>query len=173
MKVERHESQSSMKGQYFSFDALISSAIFILALISLLATWQSLRTSLEHQSSPTALEALRIGETLLGPGSSTSSTSVVDCSEMDVPGIAVSWDDRRVDSSKLDSCALLDADTLKSKLATSYSIDVRIDGEHKLGDDITKAGSVSEIGRARKIIVLYDSTTRSEQIVPMDIYIYK
>ena len=39
------------KGQYFSFDAIVASVIFVLALVALLSYWHSVRSYLEHENS--------------------------------------------------------------------------------------------------------------------------
>lgn len=57
----------TFKGQYFSFDAIIASVIFILALVSLLSYWNSARTTLDFQNGDLTNEALRISEIALEP----------------------------------------------------------------------------------------------------------
>ncbi len=57
----------TLKGQYFSFDAIIASVIFILALVSLLSYWNSARTTLDFQNGDLTNEALRISEIALDP----------------------------------------------------------------------------------------------------------
>lgn len=62
-------SMSDMKkGQYFSFDAIVASVIFILAITLLSGHWYSLRAQIDDRSDYLYSEAFRISDTLLGPG---------------------------------------------------------------------------------------------------------
>lgn len=165
-----------MRGQYFSFDAIVGSVIFILALVSLLSAWQSLRTTLEHQSNPLGFEAMRIGETLLGPGSPDD----VPCRDMDIAGVAMSWEDRRISAKKLKSCTMLTEEEMRGKLSTSYGLSIIIrDTKDKnswmVGGNISKVDTslVEDIARVRKIATVYDETLDQEEIVTLDIYIYR
>ncbi len=58
----------SKKGQYFSFDAIVSVVIFVMAITILLSHWYSLKTKMNEQTTYLQDEALRISEILLGPG---------------------------------------------------------------------------------------------------------
>ena len=159
-----------MRGQYFSFDAIVASVIFILALVTLLSTWHSLRTGLEHQSSPLGFEALRIGEALLTPGSPVTT----DCAEMTSLGLAISWSDRRLDDEKLASCATLSAGELKGKLGTAYDISIFLNGEHVLGENVDNLRPIlTEITRVRKVVSLYNSTEERAGLAYLDIYVYR
>lgn len=52
------------KGQYFSFDAIIASVIFILLLVSLLSYWNAIRSNLGVEEIELYEEAIRISDVL-------------------------------------------------------------------------------------------------------------
>lgn len=58
-----------MKGQYFSFDAIIASVIMVVAITSLTAYWFGVQSVVESKSSPMYADALRVAESLVSPGS--------------------------------------------------------------------------------------------------------
>ncbi len=162
-----------MKGQYFSFDAIIASVIFILALVTLLSAWQSLRTSLEHQSNALTFEALRIGEQLLIPGSPASA----DCTGMNSIGLAFSWHDRRLNNATLSDCvssSLTDSE-LSGRLGTPYGVSIYLNDVHKLGPDIraTSPPGLKEIAHVQKVVSLYDPVSLKADDANLDIYVYR
>lgn len=57
-----------MKGQYFSFDAIVATVIVVLAITTLSAYWFSVQSVVEAKSSHLYASALRIGDILLSPG---------------------------------------------------------------------------------------------------------
>jgi hypothetical protein len=59
----------SMKGQYFSFDAIIATVIMVLAFSSLIAYWYGAQSVVESRVYGRLSDAERIAETLLSPGS--------------------------------------------------------------------------------------------------------
>lgn len=58
-----------MKGQYFSFDAVIAAVIMVLAFTTLLSYWFSLQYVVESRTLSLRTEAARIAESLLSQGS--------------------------------------------------------------------------------------------------------
>ncbi len=52
-----------MKGQYFSFDAIIASVIFVMALVALLSYWHSVKSYLDSQNDEISKEAIQIPTT--------------------------------------------------------------------------------------------------------------
>ena len=54
------------RGQFFSYDAIIAGAIFLLSLALLMSYWQGTERQMETDSSQ---EAVRLAGTLLTPGS--------------------------------------------------------------------------------------------------------
>ncbi len=61
-------SSTSRKGQYFSFDAIIASVIFILAISLLSAHWYALRAQIDSSSDYVGADAMRVSDLLLGVG---------------------------------------------------------------------------------------------------------
>jgi len=109
-----------MKGQYFSFDAIIGAVIFVLALVALLSYWHSVRSFLDYQNDPLTKEALRISNNLFLPPS-PSGTCV-----MNRFGLAMGIDDRRINGKILD--CTMNEDTLKKALGTNYNMTIVIAG---------------------------------------------
>ncbi len=58
-----------MKGQYFSFDAIIATVIMVLAFSSLISYWYGAQAVVEDRVGSRLADANRIAETLLSPGS--------------------------------------------------------------------------------------------------------
>jgi len=58
-----------MKGQYFSFDAIIATVIMVLAFSTLVAYWFGAQTVVEARVYSRLADANRIAESLLSPGS--------------------------------------------------------------------------------------------------------
>ena len=59
----------NMKGQYFSFDAIIATVIMVLAFSSLVAYWYGAQAVVESRTYSRLADANRIAESLLSPGS--------------------------------------------------------------------------------------------------------
>ncbi len=57
-----------MKGQYFSFDAVIATVIMVLAFSSLVAYWYGAQSVVESRTYSRLADAGRIAESLLSPG---------------------------------------------------------------------------------------------------------
>ena len=96
-----------MKGQYFSFDAIIGASIFILTLVAIFSYWYGVSNSIEQQQSTLAKEAIRIADILYSPS--------------EIPyGLTVNWSDKHILHSKVESlCELTEppATTLGSEYA--------------------------------------------------------
>jgi len=58
----------SMKGQYFSFDAIIATVIMVLATTSLVAYWFGVEAVVEARNNSLHDDAMRIAESLVTPG---------------------------------------------------------------------------------------------------------
>ena len=108
-----------MKGQYFSFDAIIASVIFVLALVALLSYWHSVRSFLDYQNDPMSKEAIRVSNLLFTPITYSAAPA---CLNVDRLGFAVSWTDRRINYSWVDCAEGHNADVtwLNEKLGTPY-----------------------------------------------------
>ena len=110
-----------MKGQYFSFDAIIGSVIFILALVALLSYWHSVRSFLDYQNDPLSSEVTRVSNLLFVPPPTT------DCASMKQFGLAVSFDDPRVNSSIITCINDTKNETwLQTALATPYNVSIEV-----------------------------------------------
>ena len=57
-----------MKGQYFSFDAIIAAAIFILAVALLLNYWYGVRAVTQSQTRHLGTQAIAMSDTILSDG---------------------------------------------------------------------------------------------------------
>lgn len=58
----------AVKGQYFSFDAVVATVIMVIATTSLVAYWFGAQSVVESRSNPMQADAMRIAESLLSPG---------------------------------------------------------------------------------------------------------
>lgn len=168
-----------MKGQYFSFDAIVASVIFVLALVALLSYWHSVKSFLDYQNDPISKEAIRISNLLFTPSSPSS-----DCDSLERFGMALSWSDRRVNSSIIE-CAvqktnnLVDPnagpDWLHTKLGTQYltSIDItNVTGGPAISIGNTAPANVLHIVKIRRLatVLAEDGTT---YLVNIDLSLYK
>ncbi len=180
------------KGQYFSFDAIIATVIFILALLALLSYWQSLRTSLDVQSGDLTKEAIRISDALLTPGYLPSGQNPADCAAMAQLGFAVSWEDRRLDRDKIECAISLAPEDVRSKLATPYFMTAEVTLQEtdplsreavvlRVGENIQSINRNNRnIARVRRVITVikpavsgaYDEIDR-EQLAVMDVFVYQ
>jgi len=110
-----------VKGQYFSFDAIIGSVIFVLALIALLSYWHSVRSFLDYQNDPLSSEVTRVSNLLFVPPPPS------DCVHLTKFGLAVSFDDPRVNSSII-KCIndTKDEKWLQGALGTPYNVSIEV-----------------------------------------------
>lgn len=169
----------SYKGQYFSFDAIVASVIFLLAVVALLSYWYSIKTYLDFQSEDLSKEAIRVSNVLFSPPSPSN-----NCADVDRLGLSISFDDRRVDASMLD-CAISrshrESTWLKSSLAISplYGVFVRVTpisdeasiSPFVIGDEAT--GSEKEVVKLRRTATIYNSTSRVSYLATFDVFVYK
>lgn len=158
------------KGQYFSFDAIVASVIFILALVSLLSYWHSLRTALDSQTNDLAREALRISDMLLTPGHPEGAR----CNAMDQLGLSMGWQDRRVNKTKFDCAGTLDEVQLRNKLHTPFNISIIVDEAPAaaIGDDIRTIGNPKQVAKVRRVVAILNESGQ-ETIAAFDIYLYQ
>jgi hypothetical protein len=163
-----------MKGQYFSFDAIIASVIFLMAIVLLLSYWHSIKTFLDYQTSDVMRESMRIASLLFVPPDGSLS-----CTGVNELGFALSWDDRRVDQSAIDvasGCAAAESEWLKLRLSTPHEVYIKVnylDGTSPvdIGEepDPDSVGEVANMRRAAAV-VQSDGTTK---LATFDIYIYR
>ncbi len=64
----RRITQLAMKGQYFSFDAIVATVIMAIAITTLVAYWFGAQSVIDSRSNPMQSDAMRIAESLLSPG---------------------------------------------------------------------------------------------------------
>ncbi len=107
-----------MKAQYFSFDAIMASVIFILTLTILFSYWYSTRSSLEIGQEELSTEAFRIAENLYSPYPQ---------------GLANSWTDRHmnitaiehfIENTEANNDGESSFDTSKPYLSSSFHINI-------------------------------------------------
>lgn len=163
------------KGQYFSFDAIISSVIFLLTLIMLLSYWHSVRTYLDYQANDLSKEASRLSTLLFTPPTGT------DCKNLQRLGLVNSWSDKRLNVTLLDCVKGMDAGALKTKLGASYNVSIVIDDTHTtaskkdyvLGTDPDKfPTNLKEVAKFRRIGTL-SNKSGEEHIATIDLYVYR
>jgi hypothetical protein len=141
-----------MKGQYFSFDAIIAAVIFVMALVALLSYWHSVKSYLDYQADPLSREAVRISNLLFTPPSPSP-----DCTAMSRFGFSLAWDDRRINSSILDCASLMTGVSptwLKQRLGTPYEVSIIVSD---LSSDIPATvavigGSADDVKNAEEVV---------------------
>ncbi len=99
-----------MKGQYFSFDAIVGASIFILTLVAILSYWYGVSNSIEQQQTVYSKEAIRIADVLYSPSSIPS-------------GLTVNWTDKHILLSKVKT--LCSATNAKEVLGSEYGVAVQ------------------------------------------------
>lgn len=159
----------SKKGQYFSFDAIIATVIFIMAIVLLLSYWHSVKLFLDYQTSDVSKETMRIASLLFIPAFPEGA----DCSGIENIGFANTWEDKRIRNDLLE-CARSDSSWLNGKIGSPYNISIRVtnvnDGSfYYIGDTIpAEASEVSNMRRAATI--LYDDGNTSLAIFDISVY---
>lgn len=169
-----------MKGQYFSFDAIIASVIFVLALVALLSYWHSVKSFLDYQNDPLSKEAIRVSNLLLSP-STPDFNSPAACDKITSLGFAMSWSDRRINTSILDCASKQDEGWIMGKLGTQYKVYLKFSSasdpttlKFTAGvDPKTQSVPVSEQVNLRRVVTLVDSKTAKTELASMDLVFYK
>jgi len=171
------------KGQYFSFDAIIASVIFMIAVVMLLSYWHSVKTFLEYQSGDMSREAMRIAAMLLSPPSPSYALGN-NCGNMQSIGLVNSFVDKTINESTLEclrSQQQVNSNFLKSKFATPYNVAINVTKVAKAGSskpDYYTIGTIdtskpsSEIVKIRRIATLVDDSGKTS-IATIDVYLYK
>ncbi len=161
-----------MKGQYFSFDAIIAAVIFMMAIVMLLGYWHSVKSFLEYQSGAVSREAMRVASALFIPAFPEGA----DCDRMVNIGFSISWNDRRVNETLI-NCAsartLSEPSWLKEKFSSPYNISMKFsyDGSDTWigGEDPTSESEVVKMRRAATIV----KETGETALATVDIYLYR
>lgn len=113
-----------LKGQYFSFDAIVGGTIFILTAIALFSYWNGINSSFDQSHDMLSREAFRISETVLTPVS---------------PGLSVGWADAHINYSRIGSghgCQWMRSP--QEAFGSGYPVSIHF-------YEISKAGSVSHV----------------------------
>jgi len=158
-----------MKGQYFSFDAIIAAVIFMMAIVMLLGYWHSVKSFLEYQSGAVSREAMRVASALFVPAFPEGS----DCSRMVNLGFSISWNDRRVNESIISCSAAQPSNWLKEKFSSPYNVSMKFNYD---GSDtwIGEADpeSDSEVVKMRRAATIVKETGETA-LATVDIYLYR
>ena len=159
-----------MKGQYFSFDAIIGAVIFVLALVALLSYWHSVRSFLDYQNDPLTKEAIRISNNLFTPPSPS-----IACGTMSRFGLAMSIDDRRINSKVLDCAKSQNGEWLQKALGTAYLVGIKVSGTTGSPDisigTFTTANAVSNKVNIRRLATVYNPDDKSTYLATVDLTI--
>lgn len=160
-----------MKGQYFSFDAIVGASIFILTLVAIFSYWYGVSNSIEQQQSTLSKEAIRIADILYSPTA--------------VPyGTTVNWSDRHLVWDKIENDLCDGGSSAQDALGSEYGVAIYFtdrDGENDCWwysskpdvDAVGGGGYVysNEIYRVRRVgSYLYDDGTT--ELGYVDIYVY-
>jgi len=168
-----------MKGQYFSFDAIVASVIFVLALMALLSYWHSVRTYLDYQTSDVQKEAVRLSNLLFAPPEFSSPT--YDCDTIERMGFSNSWTERVVNQTLLDcaeSQTSADPEWLKRTLATPYNVSITVTHILAVDDErlqqinpITVTDDTTEIVSMRRLTTVQDAD--GTHLATVDLRLYR
>lgn len=159
-----------MKGQYFSFDAIVGASIFILTLVAIFSYWYGVSNSIEQQQSILAKEAIRIADILYSP--------------TQIPyGTTVNWSDRHLvwDHINTNLCGGEDAqEVLGSEYGVAIHFTTRTESNDcwwysssAYEDSVEKSSyfASNEIYHVRRVgSYLYDDGTT--ELGYVDIYVY-
>lgn len=162
-----------MKGQYFSFDAIIASVIFVLALVALLSYWHSVQAFLNYQNDPVSLEAIRVSDLLFVPPSPST-----DCSSMKSLGLARGYDDRSVNAS-IFSCVSSTKNEawLRGALNTPYNVSITVtrlsDGSTWLLGDPVPTSGLTEAVKLRRLSSVVNDSDGTTYLAAFDLTMYK
>ena len=157
-----------MKGQYFSFDAIIGASIFILTLIAILSYWYGVGNSIEQQQTVYAKEAIRIADILYSP--------------TEIPyGVTVNWSDKHIDLVKVHE--LCEGGTSASEvLGSEYAVAIHftdnpigtvdcIWGSEVTSDQPYTQLTATEVYRMRRV-GSYVNSEGNTTLGYVDIYVY-
>gem|GEM_PF-1640266 len=117
-----------LKGQYFSFDAIIGGVIFILTAMALFSYWYGISGTLDQRHESLAKEAFRISEMLFTPAE---------------PGFAVGWRDAHLNISKIRGMCANPGDP-REAFGSGYGISVSFN-EVDRGREPDSRGGIDEV----------------------------
>ncbi|MBI5224034.1 hypothetical protein HY990_06470 [Candidatus Micrarchaeota archaeon] len=163
-----------MKGQYFSFDAIMATVIFLLALVGLLSYWYGVKTYLDYQSEDLSKEAVRVSGLLFGPPSPSTA-----CTSLTRLGLAISWEDQRLDAQNLACAHSMDPNRLKVVLSTPFNVAVDVtrlpdpSPRRELSMGVAAPSTSKEIVKLRRLATIYNRTSGESYPAIVDISIYR
>ena len=161
-----------LKGQYFSFDAIVASVIFVLALVSLLSYWNSLRNSLDFQNSAVSKESVRVSNALTEQGTPEN----VACNLMNRLGFANSNGKINWSIVECAETASFDQDQLKNKLETGYNVTIvfeRADGSQVIIGPELDQNLIDDLSNIYKIRRIVSLDSPEDEIAYLDLYLYR
>ena len=149
-----------LKGQYFSFDAMIATVIFLMTILAFFSYWNTLKSSLAEEQGFMEKEAIRISNAIFTPDISRG-------------GIGMSWSDKRV---RLDMLGFA-SPRLKEVYNTPYNVYIEIRVGYA-GAQRWEAGINPLLRKTEKIVKITRIGTgilRSGEEVPViiDVYLYR
>jgi len=163
------------RGQYFSFDAIIASVIFVLTLVMLLSYWHSVRTYLDYQANDLNKEATRLSNLLFTPPNGT-------CSSMGRLGLAISFTDKRMNETLLSCMNGVAANDLQAYLGAAYNVSIVVTDTYYSPNKVWILGpdpgahdfsaNLTEISKVRRIGTLASSNGQ-DHIATVDLYVYR
>ncbi|MEW5996234.1 MAG: hypothetical protein AB1657_01420 [Candidatus Micrarchaeota archaeon] len=152
-----------LKGQYFSFDAIIGGVIFILTAMALFSYWYGITSAFDQRHELLAKEAFRVSEILFTPLS---------------PGVAVDWKDAHINSSRLVPACSGNADP-RQAFGSGYPVTIyfqevgRDGGISEIcrwgGEDYLRSGNVYRFRRAAS----YADEEQETSLGYVDIFVYE
>ncbi|MGV8176748.1 MAG: hypothetical protein ACP5NX_03045 [Candidatus Bilamarchaeaceae archaeon] len=170
----------TMKGQYFSFDAIVAAIMFILIFATIIAYWNSVRVSFDTQGGGDMMKtAVRISDQLMNPGYTSEDPLKQD---ENVVGFGMSWGDKRLDLGKIeDFQGVAGTGSVKGKFATNYEVYITMEIYSYGGDPKTlKFGNAPDDSTTTQIAhftrdapIIMDKKTGETAISRMDIYVYR
>ncbi|VVB99637.1 Uncharacterised protein [uncultured archaeon] len=95
-----------MKGQYFSFDAIVATIIMVLAMTSLIAYWYGVQSVIDSRTTPLYSESLRVAESLLSPGVPANWPEYADRGDwgsIKQIGLSMDYNPNEINKTKLDA----------------------------------------------------------------------
>lgn len=145
-----------MKGQYFSFDAIIASVIFVLALVALLSYWHSVRSFLDFQSDSLSKDALKLSNLLFAPSYPSS-----ECDDIERLGFAMSWSEHKINQSIITCAEGKDMAWLQEKMGTGNGISISVtnladNSVTRIGGDQADIDAADNIVKIRRLATVAD-----------------
>jgi hypothetical protein len=162
------------KGQYFSFDAIVASVIFVLTLVMLLSYWHSVRAYLDYQANDISKDASRISDMLFTPPTGECGTGTLTRL-----GLASSWTDKRMNQTLLECANGMDAASVTAVLGSSYGVSIVVTDtinarKYSIGEDVTDPaviGNKTEVAKIRRIGTI--ATPDENHLATVDVYVYR